>query len=135
MVVSLITGIHKPQTSQTAAGNWSGNAETATESTSFKNWPAVYPLLFLLLSVFMLTQSQGASTALATSLKFNVSNPVPWQLVTSAFSHLSMEHLAQNVFLVYVLGKITETTHGGLALWLAYLGSAAGGHGEKLVVD
>lgn len=85
----------------------------------------VYFLVLLLLSTFTLTQSLGTA-ALANLLKLNVSTPQTWQLLTSAISHHSIEHLAQNVFLVYVFGKVAETRHGAIALLLTFFGSAAG---------
>jgi membrane associated rhomboid family serine protease len=52
----------------------------------------------------------------------------PWRMVTAAFLHGSVLHLAFNMYALWVVGSFMEQLLGRARLAALYLGSALGGH-------
>ncbi|EFJ45266.1 hypothetical protein VOLCADRAFT_118445 [Volvox carteri f. nagariensis] len=63
----------------------------------------------------------------AAALLLSHRQPQPWQLLTSSFTHPSLESLIQCVFFTYIFGRVVERNHGSLATWIVYVlcGAAA----------
>ncbi|MCA9519771.1 MAG: rhomboid family intramembrane serine protease [Myxococcales bacterium] len=47
-----------------------------------------------------------------------------WRLLTAAFLHASLPHLALNLFALYVIGRLVEGAYGSAGLLVSYLGAA-----------
>ncbi|KAK9866699.1 hypothetical protein WJX84_001104 [Apatococcus fuscideae] len=50
-----------------------------------------------------------------------------WQFISCAFCHVGWEHLSNNLFLLFVFGRIVEEEEGAAGVWVSYLLSAVGG--------
>ena len=49
-----------------------------------------------------------------------------WQVITSAFMHTGLDHLAETTFFIYIFGRLLERTAGWWGIWLAYISAAVG---------
>ena len=58
-----------------------------------------------------------------------------WRLVTSAFLHYGLFHMAMNVFILVLLGRMLEPAIGGWRMLLLYSVSLTGGALGALVVE
>ena len=52
----------------------------------------------------------------------------PWQLITSAFLHGNLPHIALNMYALYAFGSMVERAHGFAPVRLSVL--RLGAHGE-----
>jgi membrane associated rhomboid family serine protease len=57
----------------------------------------------------------------------------PWRIVTAAFLHGGVLHLAFNMYALWVVGSFMEQLFGRSRLAALYLGSALGGHALVLI--
>lgn len=58
-----------------------------------------------------------------------------WRLVTAAFLHVNVGHLALNCYALYALGSATEIVFGSGAFIALYLGGAVGGNMASVVAS
>jgi membrane associated rhomboid family serine protease len=58
-----------------------------------------------------------------------------WRILTSAFLHLGLLHLAMNMYVLYLYGPIAEHMYGHLEFLSMYLLCAAGGSVLTILVD
>jgi membrane associated rhomboid family serine protease len=61
-----------------------------------------------------------------SALGLSVRHPQWWQMVANSFLFSSAQHLAETVFLTYVLGRLVERLHGAQGLWAVFLASTLG---------
>jgi membrane associated rhomboid family serine protease len=57
----------------------------------------------------------------------------PWRMVTAAFAHGGVMHLAFNLYALWVVGSFMEQLLGRARLTALYLGSALGGNAAVLI--
>jgi membrane associated rhomboid family serine protease len=92
------------------------------------NRPVVtYTLIGVNVLVYLLqTVTGGALTSfLAYNLNYTISRP--WELITYAFAHLSITHIAFNMFSLFIFGPVLEQLVGRARFLALYLISALGG--------
>src|ERR671915_788786 len=58
-----------------------------------------------------------------------------WRIITSAFFHLGLLHLAFNMYVLYLYGQIVERMYGRIEYAAIYLLCAAGGSVLTILVD
>jgi membrane associated rhomboid family serine protease len=58
-----------------------------------------------------------------------------WRIITSAFFHLGLVHLAFNMYVLYLYGAIAEAMYGPVEYAVIYLLCAAGGSVLTILVD
>lgn len=58
-----------------------------------------------------------------------------WRIITSAFFHLGLLHLAFNMYVLYLYGQIVERMYGHIEYAAIYLLAAAGGSVLTMLVD
>ncbi len=85
-----------------------------------------------LLFAFAAARSGGPSVApdVLVALGSNVGSLVPgepWRLLTSAFLHHDLLHLAFNGFALYSIGRVLEVHFGSARLWVLFVAMALAG--------
>lgn len=92
------------------------------------NRPVVtYTLIGLNVFIYLLQIIPGSpvTSLLAYDLRDTISRP--WELLTYAFVHLSITHIALNMFSVFIFGPVIEQLVGRARFIALYLLSAFGG--------
>lgn len=85
--------------------------------------PITYLLLILNIAVFAL-QLQGGDALLRTFALWPLgAGFMPWQILTSAFLHGGLLHLATNMFGLWMFGRDVERALGSYRFLLLYLAS------------
>ena len=91
-----------------------------------------YTLMGLCIAMFIVLSMFGGSTNSATLVFFgaNVGELIRvgeyWRLVTSAFLHIGIIHLAFNMYILFLIGPKLESYYGKARFITIYLGSAIG---------
>jgi rhomboid protease GluP len=98
--------------------------------------PVTTALVAINAAVFLLMLIKGASVArpdIDQLIRWGANwgpltlSSQPWRMLTSAFLHIGLAHLAVNMWCLWELGGLAETIFGRRALVLMYIFSAIGG--------
>lgn len=103
-------------------------ARTAFGGTVRRGAPVVtYTLIGINVVVYLLQQVLGPAWWGPLGLRPSNVAAEPWTIFTSAFLHLSLLHIAFNMYALWILGQFLEPALGRARYLTAYLVSALGG--------
>ncbi len=111
-----------------AANQSAPTARTAFGAPLRGGRPVVtYTLIGLNVVSYLLQMALGGSYTYALAMVPAGVGAEPWTLLTSAFLHASVMHIAFNMYALFILGMALEPALGRARLLTAYLVSALGG--------
>lgn len=109
-------------------------AENAARNESAKRKPyATYSIIAINIIIFILTSLAGGMSNPAVLVLFGakinslVARGQYWRLITSAFLHANLAHIAFNMYGLYGIGSLIENVYGSKKFLIIYMVSAVYG--------
>lgn len=104
--------------------------ESKFELSTFREAPLTYILVALNVIIFLLTDLKGDTNNYNYMVKIGGMNPALvlyshqyWRLLTATFLHFGVEHLVNNMLMLFIIGQMLERMAGTVRFAVIYLTS------------